>query len=161
MRTLMSKTSHTAFQKALKGHDFGLFQKRDGSPFGSVQRIIQAYVVASHKARCSAKDPMDFPEKCFKVKEQKDKGMVIEVTGVNTWNKGAELMLVAVKERYEKHHPGVSLAVDQWFGTYGERAKYGAVTDDKNSADGALQACTGCNVSLLSEELWSRYNRQI
>ena len=34
-------------------------------------------------------------------------------------------MLVAVKERYAKHHPGVSLAVDQWFGTYGERAKYG------------------------------------
>ena len=50
--------------------------------------------------------------------------MLIEVTGVNTWNKGAELMLVAVRERLAQH-AGLRLAVDPWFGTYAERARYG------------------------------------
>ena len=50
--------------------------------------------------------------------------MLIEVTGVNTWNKGAELMLVAVRERMARH-ADAALAVDPWFGSYAERARYG------------------------------------
>lgn len=50
--------------------------------------------------------------------------MVIEVTGVNTWNKGAELMLVAIEERFRQYHPEVQLAVEPWFGSYAERARY-------------------------------------
>ena len=51
--------------------------------------------------------------------------MIIEVTGVNTWNKGAELMLVAIKDRFARLYPDVKLVVDTWFGTYQERAQYG------------------------------------
>ena len=50
--------------------------------------------------------------------------MLIEVTGANTWNKGAELMLVAVRERLAQHAE-MRLAVDPWFGSYAERARYG------------------------------------
>jgi colanic acid/amylovoran biosynthesis protein len=50
--------------------------------------------------------------------------MLIEVTGVNTWNKGAELMLVAIRERLQ-HRTGVRLVVDPWFGSYEERARHG------------------------------------
>jgi len=51
--------------------------------------------------------------------------MIVEVTGTNTWNKGAELMLIAVQQHFRDQHPGVQLAVDQFFGTYKERAQYG------------------------------------
>jgi len=51
--------------------------------------------------------------------------MIIEVTGVNTWNKGAELMLVAIRDHFARHHPGVHLAVDTRFGSYLDRARYG------------------------------------
>lgn len=50
--------------------------------------------------------------------------MIIEVTGTNTWNKGAELMLVAILEHFADRSE-VQLAVDQFFGTYHERAQYG------------------------------------
>ena len=50
--------------------------------------------------------------------------MITEVTGTNTQNKGAELMLVAIREHFADR-PGVQLAVNQFFGTYAERAKYG------------------------------------
>lgn len=49
--------------------------------------------------------------------------MIIEVTGTSTRNKGAELMLVAIRE-YFLDRPDVQLAVDQFFGTYEERAQY-------------------------------------
>jgi colanic acid/amylovoran biosynthesis protein len=51
--------------------------------------------------------------------------MIIEVTGTNTWNKGAELMLIAVQQHFRNQHPAVALAVDQFFGAYQERAQYG------------------------------------
>lgn len=51
--------------------------------------------------------------------------MIIEITGTSTSNKGAELMLIAIREHFAAHHPDVRLAVDQFFGTYAERAKYG------------------------------------
>lgn len=51
--------------------------------------------------------------------------MIIEVTGVNTWNKGAELMLFAIKDRFANLYPDVKLVVDTWFGNYEERAQYG------------------------------------
>lgn len=51
--------------------------------------------------------------------------MTIEVTGVNTWNKGAELMLVAVREHVRRLRPEARLVVDPWFGTYAERARHG------------------------------------
>lgn len=51
--------------------------------------------------------------------------MTIDVTGVNTWNKGAELMLVAIEDHMSRYHPRVQLAAEPWFGTYAERARYG------------------------------------
>ena len=50
--------------------------------------------------------------------------MIIEVAGTNTRNKGAELMLVAIREHFDACSD-VQLAVDQFFGSYRERAKYG------------------------------------
>ena len=50
--------------------------------------------------------------------------MILEVTGTNTRNKGAELMLVAIREHFSDHSD-VELAVDQLFGSYSERAKHG------------------------------------
>lgn len=50
--------------------------------------------------------------------------MTIEVTGVSTWNKGAELMLLAICRHFNQY-PNVRLAVDPSFGTFDERAKYG------------------------------------
>ncbi len=51
--------------------------------------------------------------------------MFIEVSGTSTWNKGAELMMVAIREHFKDHHPNVRLAVDAGFGKYEDRAKYG------------------------------------
>lgn len=51
--------------------------------------------------------------------------MTIEVTGVNTWNKGAELMLVAVREHVRRRWPGARLVVDPGFGPYADRARHG------------------------------------
>ena len=50
--------------------------------------------------------------------------MIIEVAGTSTRNKGAELMLVAIREHF-RNWPNVHLAVDQFFGAYPERAQYG------------------------------------
>lgn len=50
--------------------------------------------------------------------------MIVEVTGTSTRNKGAELMLTAIREHFAAR-PEVQLAVNQFFGTYAERAKYG------------------------------------
>ncbi|HEX7072311.1 MAG TPA: polysaccharide pyruvyl transferase family protein [Rhodothermales bacterium] len=52
--------------------------------------------------------------------------MTIEVTGVSTHNKGAELMLAAVRDHFQPH-PDVRLVVDSQFGTYHERARYGLI----------------------------------
>lgn len=49
--------------------------------------------------------------------------MTIEVTGVNTHNKGAELMLLAIRQHFDGW-PDVSLAVDRAFGSYQDRAQY-------------------------------------
>lgn len=51
--------------------------------------------------------------------------MTIDVTGVNTWNKGAELMLVAIEQHIRQHHPSLLLAVEPWFGPFADRARYG------------------------------------
>ena len=50
--------------------------------------------------------------------------MIIEIAGVNRWNKGAELMMRAVRDKFAGY-PSVSLAVDQRFGKYADRAMYG------------------------------------
>lgn len=50
--------------------------------------------------------------------------MTTEVTGTNTQNKGAELMLVAIRKHFADR-PNVQLAVNQFFGSYPERAQYG------------------------------------
>ena len=49
--------------------------------------------------------------------------MILEITGTNTWNKGAELMLSAVVQHFQKYE-NVSLAVDQFFGSYYDKTKY-------------------------------------
>lgn len=51
--------------------------------------------------------------------------MIIEVTGVSTRNKGAELLLVAIREHFLKTNPSVQLAVTPAFGSYDERVQYG------------------------------------
>ena len=51
--------------------------------------------------------------------------MIIKVTGVNRWNKGAELMIRAIKDRFAIKYPKVKFAVDHNFGQYGDRAMYG------------------------------------
>lgn len=51
--------------------------------------------------------------------------MNIEVVGTSTRNKGAELMLVAIKQHYAAYDGRVQLAVTPWFGSYADRAKYG------------------------------------
>lgn len=53
--------------------------------------------------------------------------MFLEVSGVSTANKGAELMLAAIVEHYAGA-PNIRLAVDRQFGTLRERAKYGVIT---------------------------------
>lgn len=50
--------------------------------------------------------------------------MIVEVTNTFTRNKGSELMLVAIREHFS-NHSDVELAVDQFFGSYAERAKHG------------------------------------
>jgi Polysaccharide pyruvyl transferase len=54
--------------------------------------------------------------------------MIIEVAGVSTRNKGAELMLIAIADHYAAAGGMIELAVDPWFGTYRERAGYGLRT---------------------------------
>ncbi|MBD3275396.1 MAG: hypothetical protein GF372_08810 [Candidatus Marinimicrobia bacterium] len=49
--------------------------------------------------------------------------MIIEITGTNTWNKGAELMLASIVRHFQKYKT-VRLAVDQFFGSYLEKTNY-------------------------------------
>ena len=51
--------------------------------------------------------------------------MIIEISGCNTHNKGAELMLLAIKQHFDSVDANVRLAVNHWFGPYEDRAKYG------------------------------------
>ena len=50
--------------------------------------------------------------------------MTIEITGVGTANKGAELMLLAIIQHFDRYEE-IKLVVDRWFGTYEDRSKYG------------------------------------
>lgn len=50
--------------------------------------------------------------------------MLIEVVGVSTENKGAELMLIAIAQHLRGVKPNIELAVSQNFGRYEDRAKY-------------------------------------
>lgn len=61
--------------------------------------------------------------------------MIIEITGVNTWNKGAELMLVAIRDRFTHLYPDVKLVVDRWFGSYQDRAQHGLWLKPNNQAN--------------------------
>ena len=54
--------------------------------------------------------------------------MIVEVHGCSTRNKGAELMMLAIKQHYEAAGQNVQLAVDPWFGTFQERAAYGLLS---------------------------------
>ena len=54
--------------------------------------------------------------------------MILEVAGTSTKNKGAELMLAAIREHYQTSQPPVQLAVTSGFGTFDERAAYGLGT---------------------------------
>jgi polysaccharide pyruvyl transferase WcaK-like protein len=50
--------------------------------------------------------------------------MILEITGTGTGNKGAELLLCAIKSKFDEVDK-VRLAVDPQFGPYEARAKYG------------------------------------
>ncbi|ARA94415.1 hypothetical protein AWN76_015480 [Rhodothermaceae bacterium RA] len=50
--------------------------------------------------------------------------MTLGIVGTSTWNKGAELMQVALQEHLRRRDPGVVLAVPGDFGSFEERAQY-------------------------------------
>lgn len=54
--------------------------------------------------------------------------MIVEVTGTGTANKGAELLLVAIKQQLENTASEYQLAVTAGFGRYEDRARYGLRT---------------------------------
>ncbi len=54
--------------------------------------------------------------------------MIVEVRGVGTHNKGAELMLQVVLEQLKVAKPDIEFAVERWFGPYKDRARYGLHT---------------------------------
>ncbi len=54
--------------------------------------------------------------------------MILEVSGTSTNNKGAELMLVGIREHYAPDHADIRLAVEPWFGCFEDRAHYGLRT---------------------------------
>lgn len=53
--------------------------------------------------------------------------MLIEIVGCSTRNKGAELLLLAVREHFAARRD-VQLTVTPWFGPWSDRAKYGLLT---------------------------------
>jgi len=52
--------------------------------------------------------------------------MTIAVVGTSTWNKGAELMQVAIAEHLRDKDPSIHVAVQPHFGTFEDRARHGA-----------------------------------
>lgn len=50
--------------------------------------------------------------------------MIVQVTGASTRNKGAELMLAAVRDHFRVPDSDVTLAVTPWFGSVRDRLKY-------------------------------------
>jgi colanic acid/amylovoran biosynthesis protein len=54
--------------------------------------------------------------------------MIVEIRGTGTHNKGAELMFQVVLERLTAANPDIVFAVERWFGSYEERARYGLHT---------------------------------
>ncbi|NQU26368.1 MAG: polysaccharide pyruvyl transferase family protein [Candidatus Nealsonbacteria bacterium] len=51
--------------------------------------------------------------------------MIVEVCRCSTRNKGAELMLAAIRQHFQQSNGCVQLAVERWFGSYEERVAYG------------------------------------
>ena len=51
--------------------------------------------------------------------------MMLQIVGVGAVNKGAELMLIAIKQHFAQRDPAILLACDPGFGSYSERARYG------------------------------------
>lgn len=56
------------------------------------------------------------------------KPLTIEIHGTGTYNRGAELMTIAIVERMRKNFPGVRLVVSPLFGDFDARARYGLLT---------------------------------
>jgi len=50
--------------------------------------------------------------------------MLIEIRGVGTHNKGAELMLQVILDQVRRVAPETKFAVERWFGLYEDRARY-------------------------------------
>lgn len=51
--------------------------------------------------------------------------MLLEISGCSRRNKGAELMLIAIRKHFKLLDPANQFAVDNWFGDYEDRATYG------------------------------------
>jgi len=64
------------------------------------------------------------------------KPLALEIYGVGTWNRGAELMAIAVSENIRKRFPDARVAVSPWFGSFESRGRYNLHTVFEDSVSG-------------------------
>jgi len=64
------------------------------------------------------------------------KPLALEIYGVGTWNRGAELMTIAVSENIRKRFPGARVAVSPWFGSFESRGHYNLHTVFEDGVSG-------------------------
>jgi colanic acid/amylovoran biosynthesis protein len=67
--------------------------------------------------------------------------MNVAINGTSTQNRGAELMALAVATRLRDWDPAVRIAVDPWFGSFEDRARYGFRTFNTYPARTASRWC--------------------
>jgi len=77
----------------------------------------------------------------------------IEILGTNAKNRGAELMAIAIKQRFARMPPQVKLVVDSRFGTFENRANHGFYVTNHNSGSPSKQ--------LLRSAIFSNLPKQV
>lgn len=68
------------------------------------------------------------------------KPLTVEIHGVSTLNRGAELMAIAISENIRKYFPGSRVAVSPWFGSFESRGRYNLHTIFEDAAAGSCFA---------------------